>query len=141
MTPDLKDSIIRIPVTDFDDLISKMQEIMAEIQSTDLIRDEIPSPKNNIYAASATDNRDPRYWDNSFTRECESGLKLRPVRISGLLFVKFLSPRDSYENWMGVVITVKIGILNQLILLLYHYFKEIQQEECYRLTGKLLPLK
>ncbi|OXA42410.1 hypothetical protein Fcan01_22986 [Folsomia candida] len=53
----LPDSLIRIPVKDIADVVSRMRELFTEIDSTN-VRDEIPSLKGNPYAAIEDRNDD-----------------------------------------------------------------------------------
>ncbi|OXA44898.1 hypothetical protein Fcan01_19806 [Folsomia candida] len=124
----VKDSIIRIGAFCFDEVSQKMKKLISEIESTHW-RKEIPSLKDNPYATE-DDILSEHYWDPSFTHACPSaGLKFRPIRRNGLLLIKILSVRESYEGWAGPTITTSVGGLRIIAENLQIYDKQIDSEE------------
>lgn len=129
----IKDSIIRIPIKDIADVTARIEELFKEIDSTN-VRTEIKSLKDNPFAA-IEDLTDENFWDSSYTRSCDGGLKFRPIRLNGLLFIKFLSPRVSAYDWQGVVITVSVGAFQHIITQLRAFDRDVEQAEKARLLS------
>ncbi|OXA38838.1 hypothetical protein Fcan01_26493 [Folsomia candida] len=130
----IKDSIIRIPIKDIADVTSRMDELFKEIDTTN-VRDEIPSLKDNPFAA-IDDLADENFWHSSLTKTCEGGLKFRPIRMNGLLLIKFLSPRTSaFHHWQGVVITVPVGPFQHIITQLREFDRDVEHAEKSRLLS------